>query len=76
MTNVELLDQKVKASGLRTQFIADALGLSRAGLYLKLKGKSFFTTEEVKKLCDLLGIRTLREREAIFFADEVDKKST
>lgn len=68
MTNTELLAKKVKENGLRTAFIADKLGISRAGWYRKLKGKSPFTAEQIQIMCEILHITSLREKEEIFFA--------
>lgn len=68
MTNTELLKEKVENSGLRTGFIADKLGISRAGWYRKLKGESPFTAEQIQIMCDILHITSLREKEDIFFA--------
>ena len=68
MTNTALLEKKVKSSGLRTAFIVDKLGISRAGWYRKLNNKSPFTAEQIQTLCDILHITSLREKEEIFFA--------
>lgn len=68
MTNTKLLKEKVESSGLRTGFIAERLGISRAGWYRKLKGKSPFTAEQIQIMCDILHITSLREKEDIFFA--------
>lgn len=68
MTNVELLNEKVVASGLKNSFIAKRLGISRSSWYNKLKGKHQFTAEEIKKLCEVLHITSLREKEDIFFS--------
>lgn len=67
MTNTELLKEKVGKSGLRTKFIHEKLGISRAGWYRKLNGKSPFTAEQIQIMCDLLHITSLREKEDIFF---------
>lgn len=72
MTNVELLQRKIKDSGYKVQFIAEKMGLSRAGLYKKLNGQNEFLTSEVESLCEILGIDSLEERQEIFFAKTVD----
>ncbi len=68
MTNTALLEKKVKESGLRTSYIHERLGISRAGWYRKLKGKSPFTAEQIQIMCEILHIKSLREKEDIFFA--------
>ena len=68
MVDTEKLRNKVASSGLKYKFLAEELGLSRYGLQLKIDGKNDFTTSEVARLCELLRISTLTEKEAIFFS--------
>ena len=68
MTNVELLKEKVRMSGMTHTFIADRLGISRGSWYRKLNGKSQFTAMQIQILCGLLHVTSLREKEDIFFA--------
>lgn len=68
MTNTKLLGEKVRNSGLRTSYIVESLGISRAGWYRKLNGKSPFTAEQIQIMCNILHITSLREKEDIFFA--------
>ena len=72
MTNIELLEEKIRKSGLKRSFISEKLEITRASLYRKLRGLSEFSLKEVSRLCDLLGITDLVEKEAIFFAKQVD----
>ncbi len=69
MPNTVKLNQKIAESGLKKNYIADQLGISRYAFYMKLNGESDFTTTEVRSLCNVLGIKKLSEKEAIFFAD-------
>jgi hypothetical protein len=68
MTNTELLREAITRSGLKLQFIADTLGISRFALNNKIENKSQFKSGEIKTLCNLLGIESLSEKELIFFA--------
>ena len=68
MTNTELLREAITRSGLKLQFIADTLGISRFALNNKIENKSQFKSGEIKTLCNLLGIESLSEKERIFFA--------
>lgn len=68
MTNVALLKEIVAKSGLKSSFIAESIGISRGSWYNKLNGRTKFTAEEIKRLCDTLHITSLREREEIFFS--------
>lgn len=68
MTNVELLDKKIKENGLRTSYIVEKLGISRAGWYRKRKGLSPLNAEQIQILCNILHITSLREKEDIFFS--------
>lgn len=72
MVNTELLNQKIKDSGLKKEYIAEKCGLTRAGFYKKATNVSEFTTGEVTVLCKLLSITKLSEKETIFFASEVN----
>lgn len=67
MTNTKLLREKIDASGLKLQYIADQLGITRFGLYKKLQDGSEFKPSQIVKLCELLRIETAEEREQIFF---------
>ena len=72
MVDTKLLRQKIDDSGLKMDFIANQIGISRYGFYNKVNGKSDFRTGEVATLCKLLSITDLTEKESIFFASEVN----
>lgn len=76
MTNTQLLRDRILASGLKYQYIAKEMGLSRVGLMNKIENVTEFKTSEVEMLCDILRITSIEERMAIFFAKEVANKST
>ena len=76
MTNEFILRNKIKEKGLKLKFVAEELGLSPYGLARKIKNENDFTSTEILKLCDLLDIKSLREKDTIFFAKNVDLKST
>lgn len=70
MTNSELLKKKIDESGYKRSYIAKAIGLkSRQGLAKKIANETEFTASEINKLCELLKIDSLEERQLIFFAD-------
>lgn len=68
MTNSELLKQKIQVSGLRPKIFYERLGISRSAWYKKLNGESPFKVEEITIVCEILNIKSLREKEQIFFA--------
>lgn len=76
MTNTTLLNQYIERSGLKIGFIAQQIGRSRYGFSLKRDNKSEFFPSEIEKLCELLKIDTLEEKEKIFFASEVSSNAT
>lgn len=76
MTDTKKLLEAIKDSGLRKGFIAGKLGITTYGFQKKVENKSQFKAEEIKILCDLLGITSLEEKERIFFASNVDKMPT
>ena len=67
MTNTQELKSRIEKSGYKLGFLANEMGLSRAGLQNKIYNKREFKTSEVKKLCEILSIGTT-ERDNIFFA--------
>lgn len=69
MTNTTLLEERIKLSGYRKDFIAKALGLTPYGLSLKINNRNEFKASEIEALSDLLGIASWEERSAIFFAE-------
>lgn len=72
MTDTKLLKEKIASSGLKLSYIAQYMGLSRAGLYNKVNNRRPFNQHEIDKLCRVLQIRSMAEKEAIFFANHVD----
>ena len=53
MTNTALLRQRIKDSGLKLQYIADYVGISRVSLTMKIENVSEFRQTEIKKLCEI-----------------------
>ena len=76
MTDTKELQRIIEESGLKKSFIASKLGLTVYGLQKKVENRSQFKAEEIKILCEILRITSLRERERIFFAGNVDKMTT
>lgn len=76
MTNSDLLLEIIKQHGYKISYVASYLGLSRAGFSKKVRNVNPFTIPEADRLCHLLGIKTLRDKERIFFAKNVDYKAT
>ena len=70
LTNTKLLEKKIRESGLKKGYLAEKCGLSRAGYRNCELNKAEFTTSQVNTLCEQLGITSLREKEAIFFAKD------
>ena len=71
MTNVALLEEKIKESGKKKSYLAKRLNISRAGFRNLCAGKSEFRTGQVQILCIELNITDAEEKEAIFFAPSV-----
>ena len=76
MTDTNRLNEMIKKSGYKVSFIAKELNLSPYGFSRKRDNLSEFTPSEINKLCDILKISKLEDRFSIFFAEEVDGKST
>jgi hypothetical protein len=72
VTDTYLLKDRVDKSGLKIGYIADFVGISRQLLWKKINNKSPFNQYEIEKMCNVLGIEDLQEKERIFFAEIVD----
>ena len=76
VTDTKELNRLIHESGLTKSYIANKLGISLYSFQLKRENKRQFTAEQIKILCELLDIKSLKEKERIFFADKVDKTPT
>lgn len=72
VTNSKALRELIEAKGLKLKYVAEYLGLSSYGLSLKIENKQEFKTSEVSALCELLNIKSLDQKEKIFFAQRDD----
>lgn len=69
MVNTQLLDKKIKDSGLKSGFIIEKLGISRNAFDKKKKNIHPFRGSEIYVLCDLLKITEESEKMNIFFVN-------
>lgn len=67
MTNTELLKQRIYKSGLKLQYLASKMGLTRFGLSNKINNLNEFKASEIVILCAELKISSSKEKDAIFF---------
>ena len=65
ITDTELLNAKIKDSGMTIVAIAEKTGIDRATLYNRFKGKGEFTASEIVSLSKVLRL-TKPERDKIF----------
>lgn len=72
MTDTEKLEKIISESGLKLQFLANGLGISRYSLNKKIHNVTQFKSEEISRLCNMLKIKDLKEKDLIFFAKRVD----
>ena len=75
MTDTQLLREKIDKSGYKLRFIAAKLGITYPGFLKKINNETEFKASEIQILYDLLNMDGA-ERDAIFFAVNVDKTST
>lgn len=68
MTNTEMLRRIIKESGLKLEYIAAQLEISRFSLSKKIENETEFKASEIQKLCDVLRISSNEDKEAVFFA--------
>ena len=67
MVNTELLNAKIKESGLLRKYIAETLEITPVTLTRKVRGANEFKPSEITKLCDILNI-SKKDVNSIFFA--------
>ena len=68
MTNTKHLREKIDASRLKLNYIATQLWISPKALTMKIENRTQFKPSEIKKLSEILGIKTAEEREQIFLS--------
>lgn len=71
MTNTERLRKIISNSGLKYSYIAEKIGLTYQGFKNKIENKNLFNVEEVDKLCKLLNITDVYQKEEIFLLNKV-----
>ena len=67
MTDTELLEKKIRESGKTRVHLAKKCGLTYAGFRNCVKNKAEFKVSHIDILCTELNIKTLTERQKIFF---------
>lgn len=72
MTNTEEVKKIILEKGLKLQYVAQILGITRYSLSKKLENKNEFKASEITALCKLLCIASLKERDRLFFVERVD----
>lgn len=65
-----MLKSVLVKNGDNVAALADKMGLSVAGLYRRIDGKTQFTYKEIKAIKDIYGLSP-EEIDAIFFTSEV-----
>ena len=67
MVKLDLLNNRIKDSGMTVVSIAEKTGVSRETLYNKLNGIVDFKASEILSISDVLRL-SVKERDEIFFA--------
>lgn len=68
MTDTKLLNDAIDKSGLKRDWIAKRLNITRASLFSKINNESEFKASEVSKLSKILCL-TNNQRDQIFLSD-------
>ena len=72
LVNTELLNQKITDVGKTRKYLSLKCGVTPQTLWNKINNMYDFTSTEVLILCKELNIKSLKEREQIFFAQKVE----
>ncbi len=75
MTNRKKLSDEIIDSGMTITAIAKKIGITREEFYKKLNNETEFKALEISALQKILRLSN-RKRDEIFFAKEVELKST
>jgi predicted transcriptional regulator len=70
MVNTEMLEKAIKDAGFTVTDFAKSVDISRASFYLKKDNKRDFTSKEICRICDKLGL-DIFQKDKIFFANLV-----
>ena len=76
MVDTKLLNEYIDRSGLKINYLAKNIGRSRYGFMQKRDNINEFLPSEIEKLCILLKISSLEERDRVFFAKQVELNET
>lgn len=75
LTDSEKLNNAIAESGMKITAIAKKLGITREGFYRKLNNETEFKASEISAMQTILNLSN-EARDSIFFAKEVELKST
>ena len=75
MTDSKKLSDEITDSGMTITAIAKKISITREGFYKKLNNETEFKASEISALQKILRLSN-RKRDEIFFAKEVELKST
>ena len=75
LTDSLMLNNAISESGMTITAISQKLGITREGFYKKLNNETEFKASEIVLMQRILGLSNKR-RDSIFFAKEVELKST
>lgn len=67
MVQTEELKKRMIASGLKTNYICEQMGITRQSLDMKINNKRPFRVSEIYVACDLLKLSN-EEKQSIFYA--------
>ena len=70
MTNEFLLNKKIAEVGKKKRYLAEKCGMTYACFYNCIKNKAHFNAEHIAILCVELKIKSLKEKEDIFFSKQ------
>jgi DNA-binding Xre family transcriptional regulator len=68
VTNTQLFLKILKEKNMKQKELAAAIGISRQSMSYKINNNREFVPSEIEKICSILGITDLEQRQAIFFA--------
>jgi len=76
VVDTQYLEEKIRESGKKKEYLAKQCGITRQSLSSKVRNDSQFTVDQVSVLCKELNITKLSEKDRIFFASGVKETET
>lgn len=74
MVNKNRLMGAIVSAGMSQRKLAQKVGMSKNTINAKINGNGYFDTEQIDRICSVLGIQDNTEKALIFLSDSSQKR--